>query len=196
VKKLLVGAITASLLVAVVVYTASALQTPTYEASAKVLVGPKDPSDGKIHLIPLSPPYPNLQQLTHTLWEAIESRPVADEAIRRLDLRMSPDELQTNLTVEQVEPSQIIQLSYTDTDPGQAMQIVNTVGQVSSERVSVKSEANYVTATLYDKASVPDAPISPQPLTNGLIALVAGLALSAVLIEARRRAQLDEGRER
>ena len=38
-KTLLVGAITASLLAAVVVTAASLLQPPTYEASALVMVG-------------------------------------------------------------------------------------------------------------------------------------------------------------
>ena len=54
-KTSLVGAITASLLAAVVVTAASLLQPPTYEASALVMVGPKELSDGKIHPIPLAP---------------------------------------------------------------------------------------------------------------------------------------------
>jgi hypothetical protein len=34
---------------------------------------------------------------------------------------------------------------------------------------------------------LPDASASPKPLRNGLLALVVALALSAALIEARRR---------
>jgi uncharacterized protein involved in exopolysaccharide biosynthesis len=67
---------------------------------------------------------------------------------------------------------------------------------VSSERISVKNEANSMTAALYDKASVPDAPASPKPLRNGILALVVALALSAALIEAGRRVSLNEGREK
>jgi uncharacterized protein involved in exopolysaccharide biosynthesis len=40
---------------------------------------------------------------------------------------------------------------------------------------------------VWEPATLPDASLSPKPLRNGLIALVAALALSAVLIEARRR---------
>jgi capsular polysaccharide biosynthesis protein len=152
-------------------------------------VGQKELSDGKGGLIPLAPSPETLQQLTHTMVVAIESRPVTEEAIRRLGLEVSPDQLLNNLSIEQIESSQFIQLSYTDTDPWRAAKVANAVGRVSSDRVSVKmkNEANNMTATVYEKASIPDAPASPKPLRNGLIALVVALALSAALIEARRR---------
>jgi len=113
-----------------------------------------------------------------------------------VDLRMSPDELLDSLLVEQVGTSQFIQLTYTDTDPERATQVVNTVGQVSSERISeTNATSNNITATVYEKAEVLSAPASPKPLRNGLLALVVALALSAALIEARRRVRMNEGRE-
>jgi capsular polysaccharide biosynthesis protein len=118
---------------------------------------------------------------------AIDTRPVAEEAIRRLGLGISPDELLNNLTIEQIESSQFIQLSYTDSDPGRATQVVNMVGQVSSERISKASAtANNITAKVWEKAEVPGTPASPQPLRNGLLAAVFGLMLGiglALLME-------------
>jgi receptor protein-tyrosine kinase len=170
------------------VTVASLLQTPTYEASAVLLVGQEEQSDGKIHLIPLAPAPETLQKLTHTMVVAIESRPVAEEAIRRLGLELSPDQLLNNLTVEQVESSQLIRLAYTDTNPQQAEQIVNTVGRVSSERVSATSVGETgMRATVYEKATIPDASASPKPLRNGLIALVVGLVLIGVVATVRWR---------
>jgi capsular polysaccharide biosynthesis protein len=189
-----VGALAASLLIAAVVVMFSATRTPTYEASALVVVDQKEQNSyGQIHPIP-----EGLRSHTQTMIIDIETRPVAEEAIRRLDLRMSPDELLDSLFVEQVgTSSQSIQLSYTDTDPGRATQLVNTVGQVSSERISESNAtSNNIKATVYEKAEVPDAPASPKPLRNGLIALVVALALSAALIEARRRVRPNEERER
>jgi capsular polysaccharide biosynthesis protein len=191
----LVRAITASLLAAVVVTVASLLQTPTYEASAVLMVGQKELSDGKIHLIPLAPAPETLQQLTQTMAIAIESRPVAEGTIRRLGVGMTPADLLNNLTAEPVEASQLIRLSYTDTDPARAKEVVNAVGRESSESLSVAAAA-VMTATVIDKASVPEAPASPRPLRNGLLALVVALALSAALIGVRRRVWRNEGRER
>ena len=177
--RMLLGAM---VLVAVVVTAVSATRPPTYEASALLMVGQKELSDGKIHLIPLAPAPETLQQLTHTMVVAIESRPVAEEAIRRLRLELSPDQLLNNLTVEQVETSQFIQLTYTDNDPGRAEEVVNTVGQVSSERISnTSAAANDLKATVYERAITPASPVSPKPWRNGLLTLVVGMVFCAGL---------------
>jgi capsular polysaccharide biosynthesis protein len=119
---------------------------------------------------------------------AVETRPVAKEAIRRLGLEVFPGQLLNNLTVEPVEHTQFVRLVYTDTDPMRARLVVNAVGRVSSERISeADATANNITANVWKKATVPDAPASPKPLRNGILALVVALALSAALIEARRR---------
>ena len=118
---------------------------------------------------------------------AIDSRPVAEEAIKRLGLQMKPAELLDNLTVEQLENTQrFIVLSYEDTDPVEATRIANTVGEVSSELISERSAARIqLTANVYEKAGVPLAPASPHPLRNGLLTLVMGLVLCVGLVVAR-----------
>ena len=158
---------------------ASLWQTPTYEASALVMVG-QEQGDGQD--TNLAGSVEGLQQLTRAMIIAIDIRPVAEETIRRLGLEMSPEELLDNLDVEQVETSQFIRLSYTDSDPERAEQIVNTVGAVSSERISnLGAAANNITATMMERAEVPDAPVSPKPLRNGLLAAVLGLMLGVGL---------------
>jgi uncharacterized protein involved in exopolysaccharide biosynthesis len=54
---------------------------------------------------------------------------------------MDPAELLDNLTIEQVESTSFIVLTYEDTDPVRAQQIVHTVGDVSSELISERSAA-------------------------------------------------------
>jgi capsular polysaccharide biosynthesis protein len=188
VKKLLLWAIAASLLVAVIVYMVSATRTPTYEASALLMVDQKEQSYGKIHPIPNAP----LGVYAHQMIIAIETRPVAEGAIRRLGVggSLSPGELLDNLTVEQVESSRFIRLTYTDPDPERAWLVPNAFGREASERVSVGSAANSMTPTLFNKAGLPDAPASPKPLRNGLFALVAGLAISSAVLFAARRGWL------
>jgi capsular polysaccharide biosynthesis protein len=117
---------------------------------------------------------------------AIDSRPVAEEAIRRLGLQMEPAELLDSLTVEQVENTSFIVLSYKGTDPVQAKQIANTIDKVSSELISERSVAgSKLRATVYEDAIVSTTPVSPTPLRNGLLALIVGLALSAGLLSGR-----------
>jgi capsular polysaccharide biosynthesis protein len=168
----------AGVLVAVGVTSASLQQTPTYEASAQVLVSFGE-HDGQPRPIPkrFVPLLPFPQETV----AASHSRPVAEEAIQRLGLEMAPAELLDNLTVEQVESTSFIRLIYQGTDPQKATQIVNTVGEVSSEFISERTVGRQLTVTLQDKASVPDSPVSPHPLRNGLLTLVIGLVLCAAL---------------
>src|SRR5215212_9812588 len=129
---LVVATATLSLLVAACVGVASLLQTPTYEASAQVWGEERSPAQemgsGKIQLIPLAPTPERVEKMSQAMAGAIDTRPVAQEAIRRLGLKMSSEELLNKLLIEQVESTNFIRLSYEGTDPVQAKQIVNTVG--------------------------------------------------------------------
>ncbi len=162
---------------------ASLWQTPTYEASAQVWVDQKQ-GDQQTNL---AGTVEGLQTIILTMIHAIDSRPVAEEAIQRLGLEMSPDELLDNLTIEQVESTSFIVLTYRGTDPVEATKIVNTVGEVSSELISDRSAAgSQLTANVYEEAIVPDSPVSPDPLRNGLLAAIFGVMLGiglALLME-------------
>ena len=168
--------VVAAVLVAVCVSLASYSQTPKYEASARVLVGRKQGE----YWANLGGSGEEMQTLeyrelpTQTIIPAIGSRPVAEEAIQRLNLDMTPAELLDNLTAEQVESTNFIVLTYQGNDPVEATKIVNTVGQVLSEFIS---ESSQLTVNVWEKAVVPVTPVSPHPLRNGLFTLVIGLGL-------------------
>lgn len=152
----------------------SFLRTPTYEASIKILVG-QEQSDAPNSL---GSEVQGLQQLTRTMAEAVNTRPVAETVIRRLNLQMLPEDFLEHLSVEQVGSTQFIEVSYEDSSPEEAQRIVNTVGNVFSEQVSeVSPSANAITATVWEEAAVPDFPVSPKPLRDGALALVLGSML-------------------
>jgi capsular polysaccharide biosynthesis protein len=185
IAKLVIAAVVV-VLTAIVVILVSLLQTPIYEASAEVLVKEKH-GDQQTNLavsgemIQTDPR--GLQTLALMMVHGTGSRPVAEEVIGRLGLRMEPAELLDNLTVEQVENTSFIVLTYEGNDPVEAQQIVNTVGEVASEFISETSMAgSKLTATVYAKAAVPENPVSPKPLRNGLLTLVIGLVLCAVYL--------------
>jgi capsular polysaccharide biosynthesis protein len=174
-------------LAAVGVTSAGLMQTPTYEASAQVWVDWQQGDQqtyvsGSGEMIKTLPPKgEGLQAIIQPLAYAIDSRPVAEETIQRLGLQMGAAELLDNLTVEQVENTSFIVLTYEDTSPVRAQRIVNTVGAVSSE---FAERGNTLTANVYEKAMVPETPVSPHPIRNGLLTLVIGLALCAGTVVA------------
>jgi len=186
----------AVVLVAVAVTLASSTRTPTYEASAQVRVDQKQGDQqmelanqaGSGEMIKTLPPsVQGLQTIILTMIHTIHTRPVAEETTARLGLRMEPAELLDNLTVEQVENTNFIRLRYEDTDPERATQIVNTVGEVSSELISERSSAgSQLTAAVFDKAAVPESPVGPHPWRNGLLTLVVGWTLTGLVILAHR----------
>jgi capsular polysaccharide biosynthesis protein len=154
-------------------------QTPVYGASVKILVGQELEGDQAGNL---SSSVQGLEQLTQTMVEAINSRPVAGEVIRQLELRMAPEDLLDNLTIEQIGSTQFIQLYYQDQDPQRAHNVVNALADVSSERIAEASASgNDITATVWEYATVPNSPVSPDPVRNGLVALGLGLMLGVGL---------------
>jgi hypothetical protein len=59
---------------------------------------------------------------------------------------------------------------------------------VFSEYISERSATDSnITATVFEKAAIPYTPVSPHPLRNGLLTLVVGLALCAMLALALPR---------
>jgi capsular polysaccharide biosynthesis protein len=167
-------AMVAVVLVALTVAVFSLSMTPQYEASTKVLIGRQDPEglpapEMEVH---------QLQEFTLTLAAATRSRPIAEEAIERLGLSTTPDVFLERLQAEPIENTQFIELSYTDPDPVRAQRVANTVGDVLSQRVSeTEARGSGMTATLWERAMVPEEPTSPNPLRNGLLALVSGLMM-------------------
>lgn len=151
----------------------SLLQTPKYEASIKILVGQvAEPEDAL-----------SLQNLTLTVAEAIDSRPVADAVIGKLDLRTTPEKfLEDNMSVEEVPDTQFIVVSYTASNPEKAQRVANTIGTTFSEQsAGTMLGSDSAAVTVYERAMPPDTPVSPNPLRNGFLALVMGGVLGVWL---------------
>jgi capsular polysaccharide biosynthesis protein len=157
----------------------SFVQTPTYEASILVLVGEKDKNISSPNLVG---DVQGLQESTETMARAVDTRPIAKEVVERLDLHQSSQDLLDNLSAEPVALTQFIEVTYEDSSPERAQRIVNTAGAVFSDRVAVVSpSANSITATVWEHAAMPDSPVSPHPVRNGMLALALGLLLGVGL---------------
>lgn len=147
---------------------------PTYEATIQIQVG----QEGGATATPTD--VPGLQALTETMAITVATRPVAEETIQRLGLGTSTDVfLEENLTAETIPETQIIQVTYRASEAETAREVANTVGNVFQERTG--QDSGSVTATVVDPAVTPEAPASPDPLRNGLLALMIGAVLGTGL---------------
>jgi capsular polysaccharide biosynthesis protein len=151
-------------------------QAPIYQTSVMILVGQdrgivEDPSQAV-----------NLQNLTLTMSEAVATRPVAQPVVEELGLRESPETLIAKTQAEVVPETQFIEVSYTDTDPQRAQRIVNAIADQFTAQVSqVSPNVGAISAIVWERATVPYSPISPNPVRNGLIGFVLGSVLGVVL---------------
>src|SRR5215212_10125607 len=85
------------------------LQRPIYEAQITSLIGQEQ---GEAAPGSLGGDVQGLQGITQTMTEAVPTRPVAEEVIRRLNLQESPEEFLENLRAERVGETQFIRVTY------------------------------------------------------------------------------------
>lgn len=167
-----------------------AFQPPTYEASVKILIGQEEGTSSSGNL---GGDVQGLQDLTQTMAEAVANRPLAEVVVDRLDLPTTPEDfLEDHLTVEQVSETQFLLIHYRSSDPVEAQQAANAVGERFSERVAGASpSANAVTATIWEPAVVPEDPVSPDSALYAAAGIALGLLLGVGL--AFGLEQLDRG---
>lgn len=173
----IIALVTLCLVTAAVGY--SLMREPTYEGSIKILVGQNSEAAEQN----LGPTVDGLQQLTPTLGQAVTSVPVAENVVERLDIRTAPGDLLSNLSVTQLGTTQFLLVTYTDSDPQRAQQVVSAIGEVFSEQISeISPTTGSVTATVWEPAQVSERPVFPSPLIGGVLALVFGLMFGVALV--------------
>ncbi len=172
-----------TIILATVVVAGSALgfsltQVPTYQASVKILVGQKSTESAN-----LSGDVSGLQDLTLTVANGADTLPVAQAAVEQLNLpEQSAGEVLGNMSAEPQPGTMFVDISYASSNPQEAQLTANAIGQALSEKVSeVSLGANAITATVWAPATLPQDPVSPDPLRNTLVALVLGSLLGVAL---------------
>ena len=158
----------------------SLLQTPTYESSVLIQVGEKTTGDTNSAL-----DVADLQELTLTVAKAVPTTPVAEAVVERLE---DPPEggagaVLANSSAEPDPGTVFVNVSYRASDPKRAQLIADTIGIVLSEKIpEMNLGANAITATVWEPATLPETPLSPDPIRNGIIGLMLGSLLGLVLV--------------
>ena len=158
----------------------SLMQTPEYEASIKILIEPEQESGTPGNL---GSDVQGIQELSRTVAEIVDSPPVTEGVVRQLNLQIAPEELEENLTVEQIPETQLVEVDYRDPSPTQAQKVADTVGDVTYREVAemTLSPATPIVATTWQRADVTDEPVSPNLLLNLSLALIVGVTLGVAL---------------
>jgi len=183
-----------------IVLTGSALafslaQTPTYETSILMVVGQETPvlTEAEAAAEPARD-IVDSEVLIATLARAVETRPVAQAAVERLNLPEGDVPVVLENMTAAVEPgTAVIEVSYEDTNPRRAQLVANAIGEAFSDQASeLNLSATPITAQVLQPATFPETPASPRLLLNAGLALVIGILLGTVL--AFMFEFLDDGR--
>lgn len=148
--------------------------TPIYQASTQILVNQtKDESVGQINAQDIQT---NLQ-LINTYSGIIKSPAILSKVIEELNLDTTPAALDSNITVNSVQNSQILKIDVQNPDPAQAVSIANTMASVFQEEIVTLMNVDNVNILAPAEMAEKPSPVKPNPKLNMAIAAVVGLML-------------------
>ena len=158
---------------------ASLLQQPVYEASAEVVVSPREGQQDN-----LSNTISGLQVLAMEMEATGLNRSMVEDIVNAQGEPSTVSEaaLNDNLTIAQLEDTRFLTLTYSDTDRNRAQEVVNNAAEIfAREAPEASGVADYAAVQVSALAGVPTTPEEPDLLRNGFGALVIGLMLGVGL---------------
>jgi polysaccharide biosynthesis transport protein len=168
-----------TVLCAVAALSTSLSTTPVYEADAKLLVVAKtDPGGGT------SSAYEGAllsQQLVKSFAQILESRAIAEAALRLDPQPYSPSQLQGKIHAEPVIDTLLLELSVEDTNPARAKRLTNSVARAFITTLPELQNGSALRVSLVEPALKPTAPVRPRTRLNVALGLFLGLMLGVGL---------------
>lgn len=152
--------------------------TPEYKSSTQILVNQaKDESSAVINSGELQA---NIQ-LISTYSVILKSAAILNIVKEELNSDMSVSTLNSKITVENAQNSQVMTVSVTDSDPTVALQIANKTAEVFEKEIKNIMTIDNVKVLPLAEDQENQAPISPNPPLNIAIAAVVGLMIGVGL---------------
>jgi receptor protein-tyrosine kinase len=178
--------IAAMTLVAVIAAAAYCfIKTPIYQSTAQVFISTDVANSNEAFLASAfaqgrAPAYADLA----------DSEQLMKKVIARLDLNLTPAELQSKISASVVGTTVIIQLNARDPDPRVAQQLAQAeatefVTYIADVETPPGKASAPIKATIVDSATYDDNPVEPKTTLYIAIALVLGLVIGAALALVR-----------
>ncbi|GAB3063977.1 YveK family protein [Salinicoccus sesuvii] len=153
---------------------------PRYEAQTEILVSPAEgvtmTNNENIE---------NSLQLIHTYRDIIGSETVLEQVVSNLELEQSTSALSEQISVRNEDQSQILRVTVIDGNPGQAERIANEIAVVFQDTVMAIMNVDNVSIMSPATIGAEGAPISPDPLINITVGIIASLLVVLTFIFMR-----------
>jgi capsular polysaccharide biosynthesis protein len=119
-------------------------------------------------------------QLTADFMVLVRSRPVMEHVIEKLQLDLSETELFDMINVVTPEGTRILEISVSYFDPVMTKKMADAIAEVASEQMINIMEMEKV--NIVEDGNLPNAPTSPNILTNTILGGILGLAITSIII--------------
>src|SRR5699024_9372891 len=156
----------AALIAAVVSYF---VLTPKYESTSQFIVNQGQGEPDREYT------YNDIRsnvELINTYNVIITSNAILDSVVDELSLSYGPNTLKNKIDVSSEQDSQVVNVTATDTDPGLAVNIANTVVETFQEEIPDILDVDNVKILSPAELKEDPSPVSPRPLLNIAIAIV------------------------
>lgn len=179
-KKIQIALLIAIFIVIGFIYSFVLLE-PKYQSTTSILLaGSSSSQDGENTGITSTEMTLN-KSLVSTYSELIKSKNILSEVIENLGIDKSEGGLKANISVSEVEDTDLIQISVVDADPTLAQRIAKEIAIVFIEKVA-NGVYKINNAQVWDAAEVPEVPYNINHAKDLLIFAAAGLVVACIYV--------------
>ncbi|MBC1435204.1 hypothetical protein HB848_07600 [Listeria rocourtiae] len=146
-----------------------------YEATSQVLVKPEKNEDNRNFDVQLN------KQLISTYQVIVTSGNVLNQVRDELSLEDSNKELASRIAVSNEGSSQVLVIRVQDTDPEQAVLVVNTLSEILQEEAKTMMDEKNVRVLSPAELENSQTPVSPNLKVTILLGFIAGVALAVAI---------------
>ncbi|MGL5416272.1 MAG: YveK family protein [Clostridium sp.] len=151
--------------------------TPKYETSVKLFIGK---SETKINSGYDNNEIQMYQNLLSTYSDVITTNDLVQQALNQGGIDLTPQKVLKNLKVTPKANTQIMDISYEDTNPGRAVSVVNNITNSFIQRSKILIPNSNV--QILEKASYPQSPVSPNKALYIILGIILGILVGLGII--------------